>query len=66
MTQIADLDELITSFGVDEDGEFLILTFGGAILRLVEASEGFAPTVTHTPLWTTVTDPSLVSRAPIP
>ena len=66
MVQIADLDHLITSFGVDENGELLILTFGGNILQLTEADAGFAPSVTHVPLWTTVTDPSLADAAPIP
>ena len=57
MVQIVDLDELITTFGIDEDGELLIATFGGSIFRLLEADAGFAPSVTHTPVVTTVTTP---------
>ncbi len=58
MVQIVDLDELITTFGIDEDGELLIATFGGSIFRLLEADAGFAPSVTHVPLVTTLTTPS--------
>ena len=57
MVQIVDLDELITTFGIDGDGELLIATFGGSIFRLFAADAGFAPSVTHTPVVTTVTTP---------
>ena len=61
MIQIADLDRPISSFGRDADGELLVLTFGGSILRLTEADAGFAPSVTHIPSLTTVTTPSQAS-----
>jgi len=38
-TQVADLDTAVSSFGTDADGEVLILTFGGPVLRLVEADD---------------------------
>lgn len=57
MIQIADLDHLITSFGVDENGELLILTFAGPVFRLAEAAAGLAPSVTRVPLATVVTAP---------
>jgi len=63
MIQIADLDHLITSFGMDENGELLILTYGGPIFRLAGADAGFAPSVTHVPLATTVTTPSETGTA---
>ena len=55
MVQIVDLDELITMFGMDEDGELLVVTLGGSVFRLLEADAGFAPSVTHVPLVSTVT-----------
>ncbi len=55
MVQIVDLDELITTFGMDEDGELLVVTLGGSVFRLLEANAGFAPSVTHVPLVSTVT-----------
>ena len=38
--QIADLNLPLSSFGTDADGEVYALTFGGPILRLVEADPG--------------------------
>ncbi len=64
MLQIADLNTLISSFGVDADGELLVLTFGGPILRLVDAEVGFAPSVTHVPVATTLTTPSIAAVSP--
>ena len=58
MIEIADLDTPLSSFGTDADGEVLVLTFGGPILRLVEAEAGYAPSVTHVPSWTILTVPS--------
>jgi len=40
VVEIANLDVLIVSFGVDERSEVLVLTFGGQVLRLVEADSG--------------------------
>ncbi|MDE2903368.1 MAG: PQQ-dependent sugar dehydrogenase [Chloroflexota bacterium] len=37
VVEIANVDGLVVSFGVDEDGEVLVLGFGGQVLRLVEA-----------------------------
>ena len=58
MVEIADFDFPLSSFGTNANGEILALTFGGPLLRLVEADSGFAPLVTHTPLATIVTIPS--------
>jgi glucose/arabinose dehydrogenase len=58
MIEIADLDKPLSSFGVDEDGEILVLTFGGPILRLMESESDHAPSVTHIPAATIVTLPS--------
>ena len=52
MIEVADLDWGISSFGTDADGEVLVTTFGGPVLRLVEADAGYAPSVTHVPLAT--------------
>ena len=57
MIQIADLDQLITTFGTDEDGELLVVTFGGSEFQLVEADAGLALSVTRVQLVTTVTTP---------
>ena len=57
MIEIVDLDKPLSSFGLDADGEVLVLTFGGPVLRLVEAESRFAPSVTHVPLVTTVITP---------
>ena len=40
LVQIADLNLPLSSFGTDADGEVYALTFGGPILRLVEADPG--------------------------
>ena len=42
MVEIANLDVPVVSFGVDADGEALVLAFGGLVLRLVEADSGYA------------------------
>ncbi len=47
LVEIADLDELLTSFGVDAHGEVLMLSLGGSVFRFVDAGSGYAPTVTH-------------------
>ncbi|MCY3749085.1 MAG: hypothetical protein OXG64_07305 [Chloroflexi bacterium] len=52
MIQMADLKQFILSFGVDANGELLVLTLGGPIYRLAEAVVSFAPSVTHRPLVT--------------
>ena len=49
-TEIADLVRPLTSFGTDTAGEVYVLTFGGPILRLIEAEAGFMPTETIVPL----------------
>ena len=43
MVEIADLNKPLSSFGADAAGEVLVLTFGGPILRLVEAASDYAP-----------------------
>ena len=52
--QIADLGRPISSFGTDSEGEVHVLTFGGPILRLVEAESGFLPSMTIMPSETVV------------
>lgn len=49
MVQIADLGRPISSFGTDSAGEVHVLTFGGPILRLVQAESGFVPSMTIMP-----------------
>ncbi len=49
MVQIADLSRPISSFGIDSAGEVYVLTFGGPILKLVEAESGFAHSMTIMP-----------------
>ncbi|MCY3800475.1 MAG: PQQ-dependent sugar dehydrogenase, partial [Chloroflexi bacterium] len=56
MIEIADLPLPVSSFGTDAAGNVYVLTFGGPILRLVEADSGFAtppvsvaPSETFTP-----------------
>ena len=43
MVQIANLERPVSSFGIDAAGEVYVLTFGGPMLRLVEAEPGFVP-----------------------
>ncbi len=43
LIEIANLDVPVVSFGTDEDGEALVLGFGGHVLRLVEAESGYSP-----------------------
>ena len=40
--EIANLDAPVVSLGLDEDGEVLVLAFGGLVLRLVEAESGYS------------------------
>ena len=40
--EIANLDVPIVSFGIDAEGEALVLAFGGKILRLVEGDSGYS------------------------
>lgn len=40
--EIANLDAQVVSIGLDEDGEVLVLAFGGSVLRLVEAETGYS------------------------
>ena len=47
LIEIADLDRPLSSFGVDADGEVFMLTFGGALVRLVQTELGYADSVTH-------------------
>ena len=54
MVEIADLDRLLSSFGTDDDGDLFLLAFRGPLLRLVDAGEGYAPTVTRKALTTSV------------
>ncbi len=58
LIEIADLDMPLSSFGTNANGEVLVLTFGGPVLRLVEAESRFAASVTHTPLAVTRMVPS--------
>ena len=57
MIEIADLEKPLSSFGADKDGEILVLTFGGPILRLMEGDADRAPSATHIPSATVVTLP---------
>ena len=47
LIEIADLDRPLSSFGVDADGEVLMATFDGPLVRLVQTRLGYAPSVTH-------------------
>ena len=40
--EIANLDVPVVSFGIDDNGEALVLAFGGNVLRLVEADPGYS------------------------
>lgn len=64
MIEIADLDTLLFSFGTDADGEVLLLTLGGPILRLVESTSSYAPGLTHAPAWTVRTAASSPGSSP--
>ena len=46
MIQIADLPNMLSTFGTDSDGEIYVVQVGGPILRLVEAESGYLPPVT--------------------
>ena len=63
MLEVADLDQQLSSFGTDANGEVLILTFDGPLRRLVDAEAVYAPSVTHKTLTTIVRAP-LDTRAP--
>ena len=41
------------SFGIDDNGEVLVLAFGGLVLRLVEAESGYAAPARIVPAVTT-------------
>ena len=47
LIEIADLDRPLSSFGTDADGEVIMVTFGGPLVRLVQTQLGYAPSVTH-------------------
>ena len=64
MLVVADLDRLLSSFGTDANGEVLILTFRGPLLRLVDAEEVYAPSGTHKAL-TPMVRALLDTRAPL-
>lgn len=49
VVEIADLDVLVVSFGVDAEGEVLVLAFGGHVWRLVEAESGYSAPSTIVP-----------------
>lgn len=42
MLEIANLAAQVVSLGLDEDGEVLVLAFGGLVLRLVESESGYS------------------------
>ena len=42
-------DRPLTSFGTDAAGEVYVLSFGGPLLRLIEAEAGIMPTETIVP-----------------
>ena len=60
MLEIANLTRPISSFGTDAAGEVYVLTFGGPILRLVEAGSDYVPSVTIIPSETVV--PAVTGR----
>lgn len=45
--EIADLDRPLSSFGVDSDGEILMLTFDGPIVSLMQTKLGYPLSVTY-------------------
>ena len=47
LIEIADLEQPLSSFGIDADGEVFMLTFRGPLVRLVQTHLGYAPSVTH-------------------
>ena len=51
--EIANLDVPVVSFGIDDNGEVLVLAFGGLVLRLVEAESGYAAPARIVPAVTT-------------
>ena len=52
MIEVANLTWAVSSFGTDADGELYVLTYGGPILRLVEAESRYVPPVNIVPLKT--------------
>ncbi|MCY3913284.1 MAG: PQQ-dependent sugar dehydrogenase [Chloroflexi bacterium] len=69
LVEIADLDRPLSSFGIDADGEVFMVTFGGALVRLIQTQVGYADSVTHKARVTTLgtpldskTSPSLGDR----
>ena len=57
LLEIADLNRLVSSFGVDANGEVLMLTFGGPLVGLVLTELGYAESVTHRARVTTFGEP---------
>ena len=47
LIEIANLNRLLSSFGVDANGDVLMLTFGGPLVRLIQSQLGYAEAVTH-------------------
>lgn len=47
LIEIADLDRPLSSFGVDADGDVIMTTFGGPLVRLAKSQLGYTPLVTH-------------------
>lgn len=58
MIEIADLDDPLSSFATDADGEVLVVTFGAPLRRLVEAAPDDTSSVTQAPAWTILTTAS--------
>ena len=54
---VADLDRPLSSFGIDADGEVLMMTFGGALVSLQQTQSGYADSVTHKARVTTLGAP---------
>ena len=65
LIEIADLDRPLSSFGTDADGEVIIVTFGGPLVRLVQIQLGYAPSVTHRARLTTFGAPLDTDISPI-
>ena len=66
LLEVADLDRPLSSFGIDADGEVIMLTFGGSLVRLVQTDRGYAPSVTHKVRVTTSGAPLESSVGPFP
>ena len=66
LIEIADLDRPLSSFGVDADGEVVLVTFGGALVRLVQTQLGYADSVTRKVGVTTLGAPLAPRNTSIP